>query len=122
MAEEDLLLVAEDWQSRALVLAELQEAGYAVNAQAGLRQALNYLVQHPEHPPIVVLDLHGDDFATPETVDALLRLVPGAKLILIIGVYAEPVWDRFATEGNIVQRRPVTVGEIVQQVKGLLPR
>ena len=122
MAGEDVLLVAEDWQSRALVLAELQEAGYGVNAQAGLRQALNHLAQHPEHPQLVVLDLHGDEFATPATVDALLRLVPKAKLILIIGVYAEPVWDRFATEGNIVLRRPVTVGEIVQQVKRLLPR
>jgi len=119
---EDLLLVAEDWQSRALVLAELQEAGYEVNAQAGLRQALNHLARDPEHPPLVVLDLHGDEFATPETVDALLRLVPEAKLILIVGVYAESVWDRFAAEGNVVLRRPVSVGGIVQQVKRLLPR
>jgi DNA-binding NtrC family response regulator len=122
VAGEDLLLVAGDWQSRALVLAELQEAGYEVNAQAGLRQALNHLAQHPEHPPLVILDLHGDEFATPETVDALLRLLAGAKLILIVGVYAERVWDRFATEGNIVLRRPVTVGEIVHQVKRILPR
>ncbi len=114
--------MAEDWQSRALVLAELQEAGYGVNAQAGLRQALNHLAQHPEHPPLVVLDLHGDGFATPATVDALLRLVPKAKLILIVGVYAEPVWDRFATEGSIVLRRPVTVGEIVQQVRRVVLR
>lgn len=120
--QEDLLLVAEDWQSRALVLAELQEAGYQVNAQAGLRRALNHLARDPEHPPLVVLDLHGDEFATPETVDALLRLVPKAKLILIVGVYAEPVWDRFAAEGNIVLRRPVSVGGIVEQVKRLLPR
>jgi CheY-like chemotaxis protein len=119
---EDLLLVAEDWQSRALVLAELQEAGYEVNAQAGLRHALNDLARHPEHPPLVVLDLHGDEFATPETVDALLHLVPKAKLILIVRVYAEPVWDRFAAEGNIVLRRPVSVGEIVRKVKQLLPR
>ncbi|HSR89698.1 MAG TPA: hypothetical protein VLK88_00205 [Gemmatimonadales bacterium] len=116
---EDLLLVAEDWQSRALVLAELQEAGYEVNAQAGLRRALNYLAREPEPPPLVVLDLHDDKFATPETVDALLRLVPKAKLILVVGVYAEPVWDRFAAEGNLVLRRPVSVGEIVRQVKRL---
>ncbi|HTG84834.1 MAG TPA: hypothetical protein VL853_08480 [Gemmatimonadales bacterium] len=119
---EDVLLVAEDWQSRALVLAELQEAGYEVNAQAGLRRALNDLARHPEHPLLVVLDLHGDEFATPETVDALLRLVPAAKLILIVGVYAEPVWDHFVAEGSIVLRRPVSVGGIVQQVKRLLPR
>jgi len=119
---EDLLLVAEDWQSRALVLAELQEAGYEVNAQAGLRRALHHLARDPEHPPLVVLDLHGDEFATPETVDALLRLAPQAKLILIVGVYAEPVWDRFVAEGSIVLRRPVSVGGIVQQVKRLLPR
>lgn len=119
---EDLLLVAEDWQSRALVLAELQEAGYGVDARAGLRQALNHLARHPEHPPLVLLDLHGDEFATPETVDALFRLVPKAKLILIVGVYAEPVWDRFAAEGNVVLRRPVSVGEIVGQVKRILPR
>lgn len=119
---EDLLLVAEDWQSRALVLAELQEAGYEVNAQAGLRQALNHLARHPEHPPLVVLDLHGDEFATPETVDALLHLVPDAKLILIVGVYAEPGWDRFASGGNLVLRRPVSVGEIVEQVKQIWPR
>ena len=119
---DDLLLVAEDWQSRALVLAELQEAGYEVNAQAGLRQALNHLARHPEHPPLVLLDLHGDEFATPETVDALLNLVPGAKLVLIVGVYAEPIWDRFATGGSIVLRRPVSVGQIVEQVKRILPR
>jgi CheY-like chemotaxis protein len=119
---DDLLLVAEDWQSRALVLAELQEAGYEVNAQAGLPQALNHLGRHPEHPRLILLDLHGDAFATPETVAALLHLVPGAKLVLIVGVYAEPVWDRFATRGNVVLRRPVSVGEIVDQVKRILPR
>jgi len=119
---DDVLLVAEDWQSRALVLAELQEAGYEVDAQAGLRQALNHVARHPEHPPLVLLDLHGDAFATPETVDALLRLVPRAKLLLIVGVYAEPVWDRFASGGNILLRRPVSVGEIVEQVKRIRPR
>lgn len=119
---DDVLLVAEDWQSRALVLAELQEAGYKVDAQAGLRQALNHVARHPEHPPFVLLDLHGDAFATPETVDALLHLVPRAKLLLIVGVYAEPVWDRFASGGNILLRRPVSVGEIVEQVKRIRPR
>ncbi|HEU5153973.1 MAG TPA: response regulator [Gemmatimonadales bacterium] len=119
---EDLLLIAEDWQSRALVLAELQEAGYEVNAQAGLRQALNHLAGNPEPAPLVLLDLHGDEFATPETVDALLHLVPKAKLVLIVGVYAEPVWDRFARKGNVVLRRPVSVGEIVAEVRRILPR
>ena len=44
------------------------------------------------------------------------------QLILIVGVYAEPGWDRFASGGNLVLRRPVSVGEIVEKVKQIWPR
>ena len=55
-------------------------------------------------------------------VSGLKRAFFCLLLLLILGVYAEPVWDRFATGRNTLLRRPVSVGEIVEQVKRLLPR
>ena len=67
----------------------------------------------------VVFTLETHPLAEVQVAWARQREGAKAKLILIVGFYAEPVWDRFAAEGNIVLRRPVSVGGIVDQEKRL---
>lgn len=117
----DLLLIAADWQSRALTLAELEEAGYEVMAVPGLRYGLRALRRGLVAPPLIVLDVHDDETATPERARQALALAPGAPLVLIVGAYDRAAWEELRPQAAAWLTRPVTVGEIVAAVRRLLP-
>lgn len=117
----DLLLIAADWQSRALTLAELQEAGYEVMAVPGLRYGLRALRRGLVVPPLIVLDVHDDAEATPERAAQLLALAPGVPLILIVGAFERAQWEPLRPQVAAWLTRPVTVGEVVAAVRRLLP-
>jgi DNA-binding NtrC family response regulator len=106
--------VAADWQSRALTLAELQEAGYEVTAVPGLRYALAALAHHRLAPALILLDVHGDDDATPERVGDLRALAPGVPLVLVVGAFEQEVWEPLRNHVAVLLRRPVTVGALVE--------
>src|SRR5262245_39469054 len=108
----DLLLIAADWQSRALTLVELQEAGYEVMAVPGLRYGVKALIERLVAPPLILADMHADEDATPERVEGLLELAPEAPLILIVGAYDRAAWEPLRGRLAGLLQRPVTVGEI----------
>lgn len=120
-ARHDLLLAAADWQSRALTLAELQEAGYEVMAVPGVRYAARALIRRLVAPPLILVDTHGDPDATPGHVEGLQELAPGVPLILIAGAYDWAAWEPLRPHLAALLRRPVTVGEIVAAVRRVLP-
>ena len=111
-----LLLVAADWQSRALALAELQEAGYDVTALPGVRSALAALAQRRLAPALILLDVHGDDDATPARVEELLALAPGVPLVLVVGAFGQEAWEPLRTRLAGLLRRPLTVATLVDAV------
>src|SRR5262245_34384218 len=65
-----VVLVAADWRSRPLTLAQLQEQGYAVDTATGVRDAVRQAVRRRAPPVAVVVHAHGDPDATPERVAA----------------------------------------------------
>ncbi len=113
----DLLLIAADWQSRALTLAELQEAGYEVMAVPGVEYALRALRRGLVAPPLIVLDVHDDPVATPERATRLMELAPGVPLVLIVGVYDRATWQPLKSQVAAWLERPVTIGQIITTVR-----
>ena len=113
----DLLLSAADWQSRTMLLAELREASYEVMAVPGLRYAMRALIQRLVEPPLIVLDVFGDEEATPKRMESLLNLAPGVPLILITGTYHSADWEPLRPRVQALLRRPLSIGEIVNLVQ-----
>jgi DNA-binding NtrC family response regulator len=120
-ARRDLLLAAADWQSRALTLAELEEAGYVVMAVPGLRYALKAIVTGLVDPPLVLLDVAGDDEATPERAGELLELLPAVPLIVVCGAYERAGWEPLRPRLAALLQRPVFVGDVIAAVRRHLP-
>jgi len=113
----DVLLIAADWQSRTLVLAELQEAGYSVIAAPALRHAYRALLGRRVHPSVIVLDVVGDEDATPGSVEQLLELAPGSRLVLLSGAYDEEDWQPIHERAADNMHRPMSVGQVVEAVR-----
>jgi DNA-binding NtrC family response regulator len=113
----DILLVAADWQSRALLLAELQEAGYSLIAMPGLRHAYRALLGRRANPRVILLDASGDRDATPAYVEQLLELAPGIPLILLTGAYDVEDWQPIYEMAAGHLRKPVSVVEVVKAVR-----
>jgi DNA-binding NtrC family response regulator len=118
----DILLSSADWQSRTLILAELQERGYEVMAVPGLAYAIRAVLKGHVDPPLVILDVHGDESATPEKVQGLLTLLPGRPVLLLTGVYDASRWEPLRAQVARFMRRPIRVGDVVREVQRLLPQ
>ncbi len=114
---QDLLLVAADWQSRALILAELQELGYQVMAVPGVEYAIKAILQGLDDPPLVIIDTHQDPTATPENVGGLISLLPRRPIILLVGVFEEKRWKPLREQVTYYFRRPIRIGDVIAAVQ-----
>jgi DNA-binding response OmpR family regulator len=119
-ARYDLLLVAADWEERRLLYAELLEAGYAVLPVPGVAYAAR-LLRLTTAPPVVLLDTQGDQDATPPRAKALLRLCPNSRLVVVVGLRDSGQWEPLRPRVAALVRRPVSIGEVVAAVRGVLP-
>lgn len=118
------LLIAADWQSRALVLAELQARGVDVRAEAGVRWATRALITQRLLPPVVLLDTMGDPDATVSKVERLWRLLTETghrpRLLLLVRAFERGTWaDAFGERATLLTR-PQTVGALATQVQQML--
>jgi hypothetical protein len=111
-----LVVSAEQWP-RALLRAQLNEAGYDAIGEGTLSRALR-------HPPddaerglvrLIVLD-SGAVAAELAAVEDARRRYPGVAFVLVRGAGAVPPGPWAAT-----LRRPVTIGDIVATVRRLVP-
>jgi len=118
----DVLLVAADWQSRALLLAELQEEGCEVIALPGLRYALPALLAGRVHPRLILFDVQGDEDATPAHAEQLRELAPDTSLVLLVGAHDLAVWLPLQDQVKGFMQRPVTVGDVAKAVRRHLTR
>lgn len=112
-AQPDVLLIAADWRSRALILAELQERGLEVTALPGLRLGLKALIRGRLAPRALLIDVWDDDFASPQTVGDALALLPQAPVVLVVGTWDRARYEDLAGGQVTLLVRPVSVGEIV---------
>jgi DNA-binding NtrC family response regulator len=103
-----------------LLFGELIEAGYDVSPSPGFAPALGVLLQNAVVPRLIVLDVQGDEHATPKSVEHLLTLKPGIPLILIAGTVNKALWDALESRAAAVLHRPITIGRIVETVRRVL--
>ena len=116
----DVLLIAADLNERRLLFGELLEAGYDVLPLPGLAPALGTFLQHAVAPRLILLDVQGDEHATPKSVEHLAALSPGVPLILIVGSIDKALWDPLDRGVAALLHRPITIGQIVETVKQTL--
>lgn len=117
MEPEELLLVAADGHARALLLAELQEAGYNVVALPSLEVALAALATGRVRPALVVLDTQGDPSADPRGIGQLLNfLEEDVPLVLVVGAYDARALAPLRARAAWLSR-PLRVGDVVAAVR-----
>ncbi|MCX7855466.1 MAG: hypothetical protein N2556_05780 [Anaerolineae bacterium] len=120
MRPEELLLVVADGRTRALLLAELQEAGYDVVALPSLEVALAALATGRVDPALVVLDVQGDPRADPRGIRQLLNfLEEDVPLVLVVGAYDAPALAPLRARVAVWLSRPLRVGDVVSAIKQL---
>lgn len=117
----NILLVAADWRSRALLLAELQEAGHSVVPLPSLEVALAALAAGRVCPAMVVLDVQGDPLADPRRIGQLLNfLEEDVPLLLIAGVYDVQALSSLRERVACWLSRPLRIGDVLAAVQRLL--
>lgn len=121
MDEDEVLLIAADGRSRALLLAELQEAGYDVVALPSLEVALAALATDRVRPALVVLDTQSDPRADPRGIGQLLNfLEEDVPLVLVVGAYDTHALAPLRARAAAWLSRPLRVGDVVATVRQLL--
>jgi len=121
MTEPELLLIAADGHTRALLLAELQETGYNVVALPSLEVALAALATGRVRPALVVLDTQGDPRAGPRGVGQLLNfLEEDVPLVLVVGAYDAHALAPLRARVAAWLPRPLRVGDVVSAVRRIL--
>ena len=116
----DILLSSADWQSRALILAELQERGYEVMAVPGVRYAINAALKGLIDPPLLIIDVYGDKSATPEQVSGLLTLFRSRPAILLTPALNQARWEPLRPRVARYFRRPIRIGDVIDAVEALM--
>jgi hypothetical protein len=120
---ETILLIAAEWQFRALVRAQLLEEGYEVQALPDLKVALFHLERGGPRPRLAIVDLKGlkvevDDIAR------LWKLAEQAPLLLCGGLLDRGLLDRDGMPPARLRVRPFSVGDVVAEVRrmGIWPQ
>jgi DNA-binding NtrC family response regulator len=118
--KRDVLLVAAELSERRLLFGELLEAGYDVLPVAGFASALGLLLQHAVIPRLIVLDVQGDAHVTPQSVEHLLGLILGTRLLLLVGAIDAALWKPLEGRVAAVLHRPITIGGVVETIQQIL--
>lgn len=109
---------SEHWP-RAYLRAELIERGYDAEGIVTLRELLARLALSPERPALVVIDLRGQELKE----RGLATLLDAGFPVLAIGGLTEWNDERLPTRRWArFLRRPVTIGEVADEVDRLLSR
>jgi DNA-binding NtrC family response regulator len=111
-----VVLVGKDWQTRALLRAQLIEEGLEVEAFETLREALARLEESVLRPSLLVADLYSSEEPRAETeqLAAWAARIP-IWIIASQSLLAEPQLKSRGFELILV--RPIDVGELVEQIK-----
>ncbi|MBO9371140.1 MAG: hypothetical protein J7575_08650 [Chloroflexi bacterium] len=121
MSEPELLLIAADGHTRALLLAELQETGYNVVALPSLEVALTALATSRVHPALVLLDVQGDPRADRRGIGQLLNfLEEDVPVVLIVGAYDARALAPLRARVAAWLSRPLRIEDILTTVQRLL--
>jgi DNA-binding response OmpR family regulator len=114
-----VLLIAADWQFRALVRAQLLEEGFEVNAFPAPDVALAHLLRGGEPPQAIILDAEGVELEA-RLVSNLWQVAGKVPLLLCGGVSSRAALSQEGLPPARVVWRPLRVGDVVQAVREAL--
>lgn len=117
----ELLLISAERRTRALLLAQLNEAGYEVVALPGLEMALAALAAGRVRPALVVLDVASDPQAHPQRVKQMLRLLGSVPVVLLVGAYEAASFASLREHVAGWLTRPLRIASVVAAVQRLYP-
>ncbi len=116
----EILLIAADWQVRALVRAQLLEEGWEVQAWPSLEPALAHLIRSGDRPRLVLVEVEGAEGEGRLLAD-LWRLAGEPPLIVCGGALGRATLSQ---EGlpplEAVLLRPFRVGDLIELVQRVL--
>jgi DNA-binding response OmpR family regulator len=113
---DEILLIAADWQFRALLRAQLLEEGFEVRSWPSLDYALAYLVRGGEPPQAIVLDAESVEVESRKVSD-LWRSAGRVPLLLCAGASSRVELDRQELPPATVLTRPFRIRDIVRAVQ-----
>jgi hypothetical protein len=117
MTPPDALLLGSQWPERALLRAELIEAGYDVVATESW--PIPPMYRRPAMKPrVVIVDLLG--LPDPRAVLDELRLVVPPDRVLVVTALGTVTIDEIRRIGYHVVTRPTSIGDIVAATRKLL--
>jgi CheY-like chemotaxis protein len=114
-----VLLAGGDFRPRALILAQLQEAGYEVTVAETWDEAELLLRKRALRPDGVVFDVEGERHPEAALV-TLARLVPRHRALILTSASSLPGTDVCALGFEHVLARPYAVGDVVKAVSAVL--
>jgi DNA-binding response OmpR family regulator len=116
-----VVLVSKDWQTRALLRAQLLEEGMDVTAFESAREAVEDCGQGASLPGLLIADLAASDdpAAEAELLAAWVKQVP----IWIVASHSLIVDKKLKGRGfEMTLFRPIDVGEVVEQIQRRLEK
>ena len=114
-----VLIIAHDRLTWALIGAQLKEEGFEAIGSAGIMGAVFQLTELQVRPGVLIIDtlqLNLDQ----QAINLLGKICPGAPLILIHGAWDRPSQLRWTAERYELSK-PITIGQIVDKVKDVMP-
>ena len=115
----EILLIAVDWQFRALVRAQLLEEGFEVRALPTLETALAYLARSGEQPDLTILDTQDVEIEGRALQD-LWRLTGEVPYLLCGSALSQVPSSQEGMPPARLLLRPFRVGDVVQEVRRML--
>jgi hypothetical protein len=106
----DIVLLASEWQPRAMLRAQLIEEGLDVVATDQWFE-LRRLLRPASRPQLVIVDLHG--LPDPERVLNDLAMLMKPRRVLVVTAAGTVLPDQIEARGFLVVSRPVPIGSIV---------
>jgi len=112
------ILVAKDWRERAFIRAELIEEGIRTLAVEDMDEAEKWLKDPEIVPMIIVYDTKYQKNVR-DDINRLLKYSSSVPVLIIAGASENKALGK-DLGGLYMVSRPITIGEIVKRVKGIL--
>jgi hypothetical protein len=119
VAERPILVISPDWQTRALVAAQVgEETGRDVMSAPSVGAALVLVRIAGINPAVVIVD--AAQKIPPQDVEQIETTLPGAPLVLCVSALRRATFDPLHTRCAAYLVRPVSIGKIVQATRHVL--
>jgi DNA-binding NtrC family response regulator len=109
----DIVLLATEWQPRALLRAQLIEEGFEVLATDTWIE-MRRLLRPAARPLLAIVDLHG--LPDPDRVLNDLATIMTPSRVLVLTAIGTVSPDQIQAHGFRVVRRPIAIGSVVAAV------